>query len=59
MNIVGEGFPEEIIGQIDVRQKVIGSINRTNEQLTYLNTKTGWAKLVSSVDIEGESPRGI
>ena len=59
MNIVGEGFPEEIIGQINVRQKVIGSINRTNEQLTYLNTKTGWAKLVSSVDIEGEAPRGI
>jgi murein DD-endopeptidase MepM/ murein hydrolase activator NlpD len=59
MNIVGEGFSEEIIGQIDVRQKVIGSINRTNEQLTYLNTKTGWAKLVSSVDIEGEAPRGI
>ena len=45
-NIVGEGFSEEIIGQIDVNVKrYIGSINRTNEQLTYLNTKTGWAKI--------------
>ena len=29
-NIVGEGFPKEIIKQIDVRQNVYGSANRTN-----------------------------
>jgi putative chitinase len=58
-NIVGEGFPEVIIGQINARQKVYGSINRTPQQLTYLNARTGWCKLVSSVNIDGTPPRGI
>jgi putative chitinase len=51
-NIVGEGFPKEIIKQIDVRQKVYGSANRTNEQLSYLEARTGWVKLVSSVNVD-------
>lgn len=51
-NIVGEGFPKEIIEQVKVRQSIYGSINRTNEQLSYLETKTGWCKLVSSVYVE-------
>jgi hypothetical protein len=51
-NIVGEGFPEKIIGQIKKRQTIYGSINRNNEQLTYLNGRTSWCKLVSSVDIK-------
>ena len=50
-NIIGEGFPKEIIEQIKTRQSIIGSVNRTNEQLTFFNTKTGWCKLVSSVKI--------
>ena len=50
-NIIGEGFPPEIIKQIKTRQSIIGSVNRTNEQLTFFNTKTGWCKLVSSVKI--------
>lgn len=51
-NIVGEGFPNWLINQIDVRQKVYGTINKTNDELLYLNGRTGWCKLVSSVDIE-------
>jgi len=50
-NIVGEGFPQAIVGQIKRRQLVYGSSNRTNSQLTYLNARTGWAKLVSSVNV--------
>ena len=50
-NIVGEGFPQTIVGQIKRRQLVYGSSNRTNEQLTYLNARTGWVKLVSSVNV--------
>jgi hypothetical protein len=50
-NIVGEGFPKEIIKQIDTRQKVYGSAKRTNEELSYLEARTGWVKLVSSVDL--------
>jgi len=51
MNIVGEGFPNEIINQIDQRQKKIGSANRTNQELTWMNSKTGWVRLVSSVNV--------
>jgi hypothetical protein len=36
-NIVGEGFDQIIIDQINQRQNIYGSINRTNEQLNYLN----------------------
>ena len=37
-NIVGEGFPDWLNTQIDVRQKVYGTINKTNEELLYLKT---------------------
>jgi hypothetical protein len=57
-NIVGEGFPKKIVEQIDQRQKVYGSVNRTNEQLSYLNARTGWVKLVSSVDLIDNNIRG-
>jgi hypothetical protein len=51
MNIVGEGFSEDIIGQINQRQKIAGSLKRTNEQLLYLNNKNGWVRMVSSVNV--------
>ena len=51
-NIIGEGFNKKIIKQIDQRQKIYGSLNRDNEQLTYLNTKTGWCRLVSGVSVD-------
>jgi hypothetical protein len=51
MNIVGECFNNKITEQITKRQEIYGSINRSNEELTYLNTRTGWCKLVSSVDV--------
>jgi len=57
-NIVGEGFNKKIIEQIDQRQKVYGSVNRTNEQLSYLEARTGWVKLVSSVDLIDNNIRG-
>jgi hypothetical protein len=57
-NIVGEGFNPIIVKQIDQRQKVYGSANRTNEQLSYLNARTGWVRLVSSVDLIDSTIRG-
>ena len=51
-NIIGEGFAPEIIKQINVRQTIYGSVNRDNEQLSYLEARTGWCSLVSSVDVE-------
>ena len=50
-NIVGEGFAREIREQVNKRQEIYGSINRSNEQLQYLNANTGWVRLASSVDV--------
>jgi len=54
MNIVGEGINKTISEQIKIRQRVYGSINRTTEQLEYLNARTAFAKLVSSVNLTPE-----
>jgi len=51
-NIIGEGFDPAIISQINKRQEIYGSINRTPEQLQYLNANAGWVRLASSVDID-------
>ena len=58
-NIIGEGFPSKIVQQIKQRQNIYGSVNRNEEQLAFLNTRTGWCKLVSSVDVDDSSIRGL
>lgn len=50
-NIVGEGFNEIIIKQIDVRQQVFGSPNRTKPELSYLNGRGTFIKLSSSINV--------
>jgi hypothetical protein len=52
MNIVGESFNQKIARQVIQRQKIYGSISRSNEELTYLNTKTGWCQLLSGVEVD-------
>ena len=49
-NISGEGFDDWVYKQIAQRQKVYGSVNRTPEQLLYLNGRTSWVRLISSVN---------
>ena len=46
MNIVGEGINKTISEQIKVRQKIYGSINRTVEQLEYLNSRIDDSKMI-------------
>jgi hypothetical protein len=58
-NLLGEGFPEEIIKQVEQRQKIYGegyanNSTRSLNTLKYLNTNTSWCKLVSSVDITNQ-----
>jgi hypothetical protein len=60
MNIVGEGFPKEITKQIETRQSILGSANKTNEQLVWMTNKTGWVRMVSSVDLKmGKSTQNL
>ena len=51
MNIVGEGLSREIANQVKKRQEIYGSINRTTEEILYLNSRTSFVKAISSVDI--------
>jgi hypothetical protein len=63
MNIIGEGFHENIITEIDRRHRIHGyranqGINFNEfsgtvpKVLDYLNSRTGWVKMISSVDIK-------
>ena len=52
MNIVGEGLPVRIGNQIRKRQEIYGSLNRTPEELLYLNSRTSFVKAISAVNIE-------
>lgn len=53
-NIIGESFDDYVKTQVDVRQKVLGLTNRRPEDLVYLNSKTAWLRLASSVNINKE-----
>jgi len=59
MNIIGEGFNNEILNQVKQRQKIYGSANRSNQVLSYLNSKTGWCKLISGAIVEKEPRPGL
>lgn len=59
MNLIGEGFHPNIITEINRRQKIQGyrassgasPLSQTPQVLDYLFARTGWVKMVSSVDI--------
>jgi len=57
MAIIGESFEEYVNEQIKVRQRIYGSKQRTPQELTYLNGRTAWVRLISSVNIEN-NPSG-
>ena len=59
MNIVGEGFHPSIIKQVNKRQEIYGSVNRDNRELSYLNARTGWCKLISSVNVDNANIRNL
>jgi len=53
-NLVGENFDKYVAKQIVDRQLIQGRRNRTNEVLSYLNSKTSWIKLTSGTLIADE-----
>ena len=53
--VVGEPFKEYVNGQIVTRQKMYGSgfnQTRTAQEMSYLNSKTSWVKMASSVSVD-------
>jgi len=53
-NIIGEGFNEAIIQQIDARHIVFGALNR-EKYLKFLNGRAPWIKLSSSVNVTNDA----
>ena len=51
-NVVGEHFFKYTDDQVKQRQKIYAKRDRTSEDLAYMNGKTAWLKLVSSIDID-------
>ena len=52
-NLIGENLDGYVVSQIKTRETILGSANRTNEQIIWENNKNGWVKLVSSVNVTG------
>jgi hypothetical protein len=53
-NILGNGFDQYVIDQIDTRQKKLGNVNNpmSDNDLTWAHGKTAWLRLASSVDFD-------
>jgi lysozyme len=51
MNLIGESFEDFVNTQIKVRQTKLGLTTRDNENLVWQNSKTGFIKAISCVDI--------
>jgi len=56
--VVGEPFKEYVNDQIVTRQKIYGSgfnQTRTAQEMSYLNSKTSWVKMASSVSVNSDN----
>ena len=51
-NVLGEPFKKYVQEQILQRQEIHGKINRSQKDITYLNSKNAWVKLGSGVSID-------
>ena len=51
-NLLGEPFKDYVSNQINDRQAVHGKVNRTVEELQYLNSRNAWIKLASGTSFE-------
>jgi hypothetical protein len=53
--IIGGPFSNEVISQLALRSTIVSKDIRTNDDLIYLTSKTGWVKFTSGVDVKGSS----
>lgn len=58
-NIIGEGFKDYVIKQIDIRQKNLARQSRDTQLLQEQNSKSAWIKLTSSILISDRSKFNI
>jgi len=53
-NVIGTHIPLWLLEQLQTRSKKGTQTNRDNENLQYLGNKTGWVRLVSSINIKSD-----
>jgi hypothetical protein len=51
-NLLGQGFDEYVVKQINKRQEIYGSVNRTNEIIQFINNKTAFLRLSSGTQVD-------
>lgn len=51
-NVIGAPFSDYVLQQLYIRAARNSTTNRTNEEVLFLANKSGWARLISSVDID-------
>ena len=54
-NIIGKPHLKYVQDQIKIRQEILGKKDRTSSDITWMNGRTSWVKLASSVNIEDEN----
>ena len=53
--VIGGPISAAVRSQLAVRSKIMSKGERTSEDLMYLTSKTGWAKLSSGVNVKGSN----
>jgi len=51
-NVIGAPFSDYVLLQLYIRAAQNSTVSRSNDDILFLANKTGWARLVSSVNIE-------
>lgn len=57
-NLLGKSHKQYVQDQIKTRQEILGKDTRDSKELSWMNGKTSWVRLASSIDIEN-SPIGV
>lgn len=57
--VIGGKLDSTVTEQLAIRKRILNTTaGRTNDNLLYLNSNTGWVRLTSSVNIETPTPQG-
>ena len=56
-NLLGKSHKQYVQDQIKVRQEKLGKTTKDNNDISWMNSKTSWVRLASSVNIENSTIR--
>jgi hypothetical protein len=53
--VIGGPLSQDVLNQLKLRNNIMAKGDRTNEDLRYLISKAGWAKMSSGVNVQGSN----